>query len=387
LKAAIKNIGIIAIFNGIIAIFGLAVVLILSKTMSPHDFGLLMSQVAAQNMWASIGLFRVESQLIKHDNITTEIKLMQGGMYAILFASVLLSLAGIFLGGYISSVFIGGLSLILLDSCVLYFAKKSKTVKLILAKGCRVALPFIIYYIFHNLNMNISETIILSSFIMLIISAVIWSKFLKLKYSISLIKEIYSKYWSSIRPTLLLSIINGVWLNALVPMSGLLINQQTAGSLGLIQKTVGGSIGIFSNGVSLYLQGRLKDKIVWRSIRNILILQVIFGAAILIAFNILTHTGTMLNEKNIYTANWQLFAALYFLISSIVGSISFIALKYSDELFLLYWQIIMIITTILICSIINENQILQITFVFGIIGYIILLYRWYLIIRNENDLV
>lgn len=380
-----------ALNNAGIAIIALLLTLDIAKTLGVYNFGLYASFVAIQNIWASIAFIRFDTRIaISRNNYEVE-KNIRTGFFVGLIISIILSCVSIFIMNesiYYWMVFVSGFSLAIFDVLALRFAYAKNQNLVVLMRATRVLFPLIVAWILALSSLNIDLIIGLQTVGIILLGLIYWRRWNKFAYVIKITKQRVKQHWRDLIPSLIMCMLNGVWLNGMVPFLNMVVSPSIAGQFALLQRILSGSLGLIGSATAMIFISKEYSIFNAKKIKKIFLYNMVISLIICILLSVPILGGyfsSMLGAEWIYEKDFYILMSVFYALSSTVGAVSILAVRLKDEWFLTFWQI----STILLCAgvlyFLTDIFAIKYSLIVGCLMYALLVTRWILKSRTIVD--
>lgn len=377
----LRSAGVYAVVNGAIALMGLGLTVALGKQLGPDRFGVWASFFAAQNIWAAMGFLRLETRLAACTSIYQANRIVAAGFFAGLLASTAVALVLATTLGVHSMMWLAvlsGFGLAVFDALSQRHAFEGRQLSMLRARCTRVLLPLAIALATALTNSSITTIIYLQGCACIVFAMFAWGRWIPLQRWWRLCVEVVKKYQRGLFPSLILSLLNGLWINGLTPALNHFATPALAGQFAMVQRLVGGALGLLSTAITLVMLKKEFIEVHWPTVRKVLTVNVTIalGFCLALAIPVLGGAGQWLG------AGWAITPPLYwaacaFLVSSFaIGAVSIIAVRLQDEWFLALWQAAALLCWVAIYALMQTSEFVIPALWFGSAMYILLGLRW-----------
>jgi O-antigen/teichoic acid export membrane protein len=386
----IKSVTIYAIANACIALVGIMLTIFLGKKIGVAGYGEFASFIAFQNIWAALGFIRLETRVATSLSKFESTKIVLAGFFLGIVISLLLAITCLFFFGVTNNfwlVFISGFAMAVFDSLALRHAYLGQQKQVIFIRLIRIVSPLffglILFEFFHSVNL----VILFQTVIIFMLALLFWRRWIAIGRWFILTRATFLKHRQGLVPSLFFCLFNAIWLNGLVPYLNIFASPATAGQFAMLQRIVGGSLGLAGTATSMLFA---RSDYVFAGLNAtkkifLINLGLSFIFCTVLALPILGGVA-----DNFLGAGWEFQVDFYiamciFLIFSYsVGAISMLATRLRDEWFQTIWQCIALLVWATILWQIPNQVGLNIALIVGAGMYIALSYRWYFIMTNRK---
>lgn len=341
-----------------------------------------------QNIYAGFGLLKIESRISICKNDLEAVKVLVAGIVNGLLLAVLLTIAALILfekNNNFSLLFISGYTLAVVDGLIIYHAYKKNIYKITILKTLRIIGPLVIAKIAALFILSVSQIILAQSLVMMLVLIPLWKILNNGNLWLKVSKQIVEKYKRKLKPSIIYSILNGVFINGITPILYFKISPEIAGQFALLIRILGGGVGVVSNALTIFYAAKDFVKVKIQDVKNILSLNIIMGCAICIAIYMPLEQMSLLfykKELNISIINYSVTSA-FIIITYAIGSVSMLAVRLKDEWWLAQWQVMAIIVWVLITASTQSEYLVFALQISATIMYLILALRWFYLIKNQ----
>ncbi len=379
-----------ALANGGIGLFGIALTVLLGWQLGSDGFGALASLVALQNIWAALGFMRVETRLATSANGVEADKILLAGFLAGGLISVALSLSVGLLWDWrnqYSLVFVSGFALSVLDALAVRHAFGARQCSVIRVRATRILGPLLLSVLVTVWSRQPDEVFLWQSLGTLGLSLAIWRRWIGLERWFRLCRTVLLRHWRGLSPSLVLCLLNGIWLNGLTPLLNAYASSTQAGQFAMLQRVLGGSLGLVSTATAMVFarSDHVRPGLV--QVRRIFLVNLAcsVGFCLFAAVAFLGGWVTWFLGKGwTYQADLFVSVSLFLTISYSIGAISVLAVRLRDEWFLTLWQAVALLIWVAIFILMpNGNSILY-ALNLGTLMYILLWLRWHFLLKKNN---
>lgn len=373
--------GIYTLANGIMALVGLGLTVVLGHQLGPDGFGVWAGFFATQNIWAGLGFMRLETRLAGCASIYQANRIIYAGFLAGLIVSVTLASLLVIVMGFTSSIWLAvlsGFGLSVFDALSQRNAYESQHWGALGARCARILLPLVVPLVVALTGAPVNEVIVWHGGVGVIIPLVIWGQWISPVRWLRLCFSVVRKYRHGLLPSLIMSLLNGLWINGLTPMLNHVATSELAGQFAMVQRVVGGSLGLLSTAITLSMLKRDFVKIHWPTVRKVLTVNVIIsvGVCIGLAFPLMSGYGRWLGNDWSITPSMYWAACAFLVASFAIGAISIIAIRLYDEWFLALWQVAALLCWVVIYAVMPSGEFVIPALWIGSAMYIFLGLRW-----------
>ena len=382
--------GAYAFGNASIGLIGIALTVLLGWILGSDGFGELASLVALQNIWAAMGFMRVDTRLATSVNGFEADKILLAGFLAGGLVSVVLSLAVGIVWGWRSQytlVFVSGFALSVFDVLSVRLAFSSRQRSVILARAVRILGPLLFCLLVTVWSRKPEEVFIWQSLGMLCLSLTIWRRWIGLKRWCRVCGEVLLSHWRGLMPSLVFCLLNGIWLNGMTPFLNAYVSSEQAGQFAMLQRVLGGSLGLVSTATAMVLARREYVRLGLEQVLRIFLINLAcsIGFCLLAAIVFLGGWVTsILGNGWTYEANLFVSASLFLTFSYSVGAITVQATRLHDEWFLTLWQAVALMISVIILTMLPTKSNIFYALNLGALMYVALGMRWYFLLRKNN---
>lgn len=387
LTKLIKSIGIYTLSNALIAILGIALTFGIGWNLGANHFGKFASFIALQNIWASLGLMRLETRIGKcKSKIEAHKIILSGFLIGFLITIFSCGISFILFNSQknISLIFLSGFSLSVLDSFVMLNAFSGQHKNVIKIRSLRIILPLLVVFLFtFYFKASIENSIIISSLTSILSVILIFGRWPSIIFWTNISKNSINKYWKQLIPSLLFCILNGIWINGLIPYLNEVLSSSIAAQFAMTQRVLGGVFGVISTGVAMHYTKKELVEVKKKEFRTLFVstIGILVLTAILIYLPI--NLGSTFLSKKGWNITFNFYCSIsFFLICSYsVSAVSITALRVNDEWFLVYWQAAGLFIWWILFFFFIPILALNIALIFGSIMYLLLSLRWYKLLK------
>lgn len=388
----LRSAGIYAFANGVIAFVGLAMTVVLGRQLGPDDFGVWASFFAVQNIWAGLGFMRLETRLAAATSIYQANRIIYAGFFVgLLITSALSALLILIMesGSNVWLAVLSGFGLAVFDVLSQRMAYEGKQLAVLGARCSRIFLPLIVAVAAALAGEAVTKIILWHGGVGIVVALIVWGRWISPQRWWRLSVGVVWHYRHGLLPSVIMSLLNGIWINGMTPALNHFATSALAGQFAMVQRLVGGLLGLLSTAITLTMLKRDFVEVHWLTIRKILTTNVIISVSLclLLAIPLLSEAGRWLGvdwtvEQPIYWA-----ACSFFICSFAIGAVSIIAIRLHDEWFLAFWQLAALVCWVIIYSLIPSEKFVVPALWIGSAMYILLGLRWRYLATNigKND--
>ena len=385
-----KSVGVYAFANAGIALVGIALTVLLGRQLGSDGFGSLASLVALQNIWASLGFMRVDTRLATSASGLEADKILLAGFLAGGLVSVALALSAGLIWGWSSQfplVFVSGFALSVLDALAVRHAFGACPRGVITARAARILGPLLLSVLVSGSTSHPDEVFLWQSLGMLVLSLVMWRRWIGIVQWCRVCSSVLLYHRRGLIPSLAFCLLNGIWLNGLTPLLNLYASSAQAGQFAMLQRILGGSLGLVSTATAMVFARRDHVQATLAQVLGIFLVNLAcsFGFCLLASIVMLSGWVTwFLGNGWIYEVDLFISVCLFMTLSYSVGSISMLASRMRDEWFLAVWQAGALLIWIVLFILLPIGSNLLYALNFGALLYVVLGMRWYFLLKRIN---
>jgi O-antigen/teichoic acid export membrane protein len=387
-----RSTGVYTIANGVIAVVGLGLTVALGRQLGPEGFGVWASFFAAQNIWAGLGFMRLETRLATCTSIYQANRIIFAGFFVGILASITLSMILLFVMGSASNIWLAvlsGFGLSLFDALSQRNAFVGQQLAVLGMRCVRTLLPLMVALVAALVDASVTDIIVWHGGVVIIVSLLVWRRWLAPARWWRLSVDVVRRYRHGLLPSIIMSLLNGLWINGLTPALNHFATSALAGQFAMVQRLVGGALGLLSTAISLGMLKRDFVEVHWQTVRKVLTMNVIISLIIclLMAIPLMSGAGRWLGVG--WTVSQSMYyAACAFLVSSFaIGAISILAVRLHDEWFLAFWQFSALLCWLVIYAMMPPGEFVIPALWVGSGMYVLLGLRWRALAtaREKND--
>lgn len=386
-----KSAGIYAVANACIALLGLVLTIAIGRALGVAKFGEFASFLALQNIWAALGFMRMETRIATSASMLEANRVLLAGFLAGGSASLLMTIGCVLLFGIEGNywlVFVSGFALCVFDATTLRFAFSGLQKRVILNRAMRIICPLLIALAAALLSPNDVNVLVLwQTGGMLVLALLAWRGWLRPRRWIGLTRSVWRRYRAGLVPSLVLCSLNGIWLNALTPFLNAFSSPADAGQFSMLQRVLGGSLGLISTATSMVFARRDYVRSDLGGVTRIFLINLGCSVLFCLVFAVPFLGGLV---ERILGSGWDWRVGLYvstsaFLILSFsIGAVSMLAVRLRDEWFLAIWQALALMCWAAVFALLPPSTAIDVALDFGALMYVILGARWFVLLR-KND--
>lgn len=386
-----KSAGIYAFANGCIGLVGIALTIILGRQLGSDGFGELASLVALQNIWAALGFLRLETRMATSANLIEADKIIMAGFLTGGFVSAALVLCASLLWGWLSQyalVFVSGFALSVMDALAIRYAFGDRQGYVIRVRAARILGPLFLSLIVTVWSHQPSDVYLWQSLGMLCLSMVIWRRWIGLERWLQLCSTVLRRYRHGLLPSIVFCLLNGIWLNGLTPLLNVYASSAQAGQFAMLQRVLGGSLGLVSTATSLIFARRDHVYAGLAQVSQIFFANLACSFAICFFASIAFLGGWaawIFGNDWTYEVDLFVSVSLFLIFSYSVGSISVLASRMHDEWFLTLWQALALLIWFAIFVLLPSGSNFLYALNIGAVMYVLLGLRWCFLLKKRDD--
>lgn len=387
----LKSAGVYAFGNASIGLIGIALTVQLGWLLGSDSFGVLASLIALQNIWAALGFMRVETRLATSANALEADRIMLAGFLVGGVISAALSLSVCLFWGWRSQyalVFVSGFALSVFDSLAIRYALDARSLSVIVVRTARILGPLLFFLLVTVWSRHPYDLFLWQSLGMLFLSLVIWRRWIGLEQWCCICGKVLLCHWRGLVPSLVLCLLNGIWLNGLTPLLNTYASSAQAGQFAMLQRVLGGSIGLISTATTMVLAQSNHVRPSLLQVQHIFLVNlacsILFCLFAAIAF-LGGWVTWFLGKGWAYQANLFLSASLFFTVSYSIGAVSVLAVRLRDEWFMTQWQAVSLLIWGAIFMLLPSGSSILYALNLGALMYVGLGLRWYILLKKNND--
>lgn len=383
-------VGVYVFANAGIALVAMALTVMLGRQLGVDGFGALASLIALQNIWASLGFMRVDTRLATSaSGIEADQILLAGFLAGGLVSAALALIAGLIWGwnSQFPLVFVSGFSLSVLDALALRHAFGDRQRGVIVSRAARVLGPLLLSVWVSGHTSQPDVVFLWQSWGMLGLSLVMWRRWISLTRWYRLCGSVLLHHRRELMQSLAFCLLNGVWLNGLTPLLNLYSSAAQAGQFAMLQRILGGSLGLVSTATTMVFARRDHVHAGMVQVLGIFlaILACSFGICLIASIVIFGGWLTwLLGNSWIYEIDLFISMSLFLTMSNSVGSISMLGSRLRDELFLVIWQAGALLTWGALFTLLPSPSNLLYSLNIGAMLYVVLGMRWHFLLKRNN---
>jgi O-antigen/teichoic acid export membrane protein len=386
----LKSVGIYAIANVGIGLAGIALTIMLARQLGSDGFGLLASLIALQNIWAALGFMRIETRIATSTNLIEADKILLAGFLTGAVVSAALVLGAGLLWGLINQyalVFVSGFALSILDALAMRHAFGARQHFVIGVRAARILGPLLLSVLATVWSSQPGDVYLLQSLGMLCISLAMWRRWIGLGRWRRLCGRVLQRHRRELFPSLVFCLLNGIWLNALTPLLNVYATSAQAGQFALLQRVLGGSLGLVSTATTMAFVGREHVNADLAQVRRIFLanLACSFGFCLLASIVFLGGwVKFFLGDGWAYQVDLFISVSLFLIFSYSVGAISVLASRLRDEWFLTLWQAVALLIWVALFILLPSGSNFLYALNMGAFLYVVLGLRWYFLLKRND---
>lgn len=373
--------------NSIVALTALGLVLLLGRSLGASRYGELAGLFALQNIWAGLGFLRIETRIATCRTKIGVNRILITGFFLGLLASLLLTFIFMYFwgfGGGLYLVFLSGFSLAILDALILKNAYSGKQAAVASTRAFRIIFPLAATLLITEFTSSVKDIFLWQTILLLTGSILIWGRLVFLGRPLQLSILILGSHWRGLVPSILLCMLNGVWINGLVPFLNAFGEHEAAGQFSMLQRILGGSLGLVSTSVTMLITRRDFVDVQWPILRRAVFTNAFISLliCILFAIPIFGSGNELLGAGWRYTLDFYFSMSIFLIASFSIGAISITAIRLKDEWFLSAWQAAALFAWGLVFWITPRELFLNVALCVGAAMYILLGLRWQFITKG-----
>jgi hypothetical protein len=386
-----KSAGVYALGNASVGLVGVALTVQLARLLGSDAFGALASLIAFQNIWAGLGFMRIETRLATSINLIEADKILQAGFLAGGLVSILVSLITGFIWGWNSQiplVFLSGFALSVLDALAARHAFNHQKLSVIGVRALRILGPLLLSVLAAHLLREAEKIFMWQSLCVVILMLLVWRRWIGWAHWCRVCVTVVSRHWRGLLPSIIFCLLNGLWLNGLTPLLNVYSSSALAGQFALLQRVLGGGLGIVSTATALVFAHR---SLVRADLRQVLLiflanLACAVGFSLFAAIAFLSGWFTsFLGDGWTYQTGLFFSTSLFLIASYSVGAISALTTRLRDEWFLTMWQGLAILMWIALFIILPSANNLYYALNLGALMHVLLGIRWFTLLRKNQE--
>lgn len=387
----LKSAGVYAFGNASIGLIGIALTVQLGWLLGSDGFGVLASLIALQNIWAALGFMRVETRLATSANGVEADKIMLAGFLVGGLISAALSLSVCLLWSWRSQyalVFVSGFALSVLDALAIRHALGARPRSVIGARTARILGPLLLFLLVTVWSHQPYDVFLWQSLGMLCLSLAMWRRWIGLERWCRICGKVLLRHWRGLLPSLVLCLLNGIWLNGLTPLLNAYASSAQAGQFAMLQRVLGGSIGLISTATAMVFAQSDHVRPGLLQVQRIFLVNLAcsVGFCLFAAIAFLGGWVTWFLGKGwAYQTDLFLSVSLFFTVSYSIGAISVLAVRLRDEWFMTQWQAVSLLIWVAIFMLLPSGSSILYALNLGALMYIGLGLRWYILLKKIND--
>ena len=385
----LKSLWSYTLFNGAVGLVGIALTVLIGKQLGSGGFGELASLVALQNIWAALGFMRIETRFATCSNFIEADKiLLTGFLLGGLLSAALVLCAGL-IGGWHSQyplVFVSGFALSVLDALAARHAFAVRQRSVMCARAARTLGPLLLSLVVTSWSHQPDEVFLWQSLGMLALSLAMWRRWIGLAYWCRVCGRVLRRHRRGLLPSLVFCLLNGIWLNGLTPILNVYASSAQAGQFAMLQRVLGGSLGLVSTGTAMVLARRDQVLAGFTQVRRVFLVNLAssVGFCMLSAIFFLGGWVTwFLGNGWAYEAGLFVSVSLFLTFSYSVGAVTVLATRMNDEWFLTLWQAGSLFIWLALFILLPSERNLLYALNIGALMYVLLGLRWYWLLKND----
>jgi hypothetical protein len=283
---------------------------------------------------------------------------------------------------------LSGFALAIFDVLSQRMAYEGKQLAVLKARCARVLLPLVVAVFSVLTGATTTQVIQLQGALCIIFALIIWGRWIGPRRWWRLSTNVISQYRYGLLPTLIMSLLNGVWINGMTPALNHLASSALAGQFAILQRLVGGTLGLLSTAITLGMLKKDYVEVHWPTISRVLLINILISILLCLLLGI----SLTSNASHMLGFNWTFDLSVYwatcaFLVASFsIGAISAVAIRLKDEWFLTIWQFTALISWVVIYYLMPFADFLVTALWFGTAMYVFLGLRWrHLSTKSDNN--
>lgn len=376
-----RSTSVYTVANGAIAIVGFVLTVALGRQLGPDGFGVWASFFAAQNIWAGLGFMRLETRLASCTTTYQANRIIAAGFFAGMLVSTTLAAFLLVVIGSASHLWLAvlsGFGLSVFDSLSQRNAFEGRQQAVLRLRCVRVLLPLVVALAVALVGGGLTVIITVHGGVCVIVAFMAWGRWITPRRWWKLCVDVIRRHRYGLLPSLIMCLLNGIWINGLTPALNHFATPALAGQFAMVQRLVGGALGLLSTAITLVMLKRDFAEVHWPAVCKVLMVNVIVSVCfcILLAIPLFSVAGRWLG------AGWTVAPSLYwaacaFLVSSFaIGAISIIAVRLRDEWFLALWQFAALLCWLMIYALMPPEGFVIPALWLGSAMYVLLGLRW-----------
>lgn len=387
-----KSVGIYALSNALIAFSALVFTVGLGRILGSASYGELATFIAYQNIWAALAFLRFETRIATSKTTYGAYRVALSGFLIGAIVSILFSMiAGVLIDfkNNFYLVFLSGFALQIFDVVAFLNAYEGRRGEVILSRAFRVVLPVLFAVTAASIFTDIQAVIRWYVGSTIIAALLYWRRWIGIKRWFVLTASSMQRYTKSLVPSLLFCFLNGVFLNGLTPALNAVVSASMAGQFAMLQRVLGGSLGVVNTAVSTHFCRKDFVDAKWVIVKKILFasLSVSIVIAIFFSWPILYGSSILLGAMWNFEPDFYISMSLFLICSYCVGAISIVAARLRDEWFLTVWQAAVLSMWLGAFWLIPYDTVINTVLLLGAAMYIALVIRWYFLMQHSKRVV
>lgn len=378
----LRSASLYAVANAVIALVGVVLTMALGRQLGPDGFGVWASFFAIQNVWAALGFLRLEVRLASCTTIVQADRIVLSGFAVGTLVTGVLCLSSVALLGLESTLWlalIAGFGTSILDALIQRHAFGGHQLLMLTFRAIRVLLPITTALAAALSGLSVDRVIACHGWMGILFPLLLWRRWILPARWLRLAMRTMLRYRRELIPSLVFATFNGLWINGLTPALNHFSSPAIAGQFAMLQRLLGGAMGLVSTAITLMLMKKDFVHVKWSVVQRVLYANIALciGVCITAAIPILGLQVQWLG------AGWQVSSSLFFASSVFltacfaVGAISIVAIRLRDEWFMAIWQLLAVLCWVGIYLVTSPSSFIVPSLLFGALMYAVLYFRWH----------
>lgn len=381
----LKAAALFSVGNGFVLLAVTCFSLILAYILGPNDFGQFATLQAIVAILLPFVSLRIETRLA---NCSDNIKIIEVASAAytsafiflfigVLFAPIILLFFELF---YLIVLIFLSVLLSVLDLRISIFSVNGKIKSVFVLRSIRQVFPILGALAF-SWFVRDYKAALLGFLVGVCFCFPIFLRFERQKYKFSIgnFKRVLSKNREGIKASMVLGVLNALWLNSILPLMSFLDLSRAAGQYAIMQRMVSAPLSVIAVALNALL---LKEgNALHRSRNNIFLLFVFLffiGAIFSLALWFFLNYQSVISIPLAWKIDPYFFiAAAFFGVSSFsVGAISIVSVRLNDDWFIAWWQLLFVMVMGFVIFLYENIDGFLCSLLLGGFAYFVLIARW-----------